>query len=100
MGITCDCSCDDGDMPEFCHDSFPVSRKTHKCCECSEIIQSGQKYHKAVGKWDGEFKTFITCMACYRIREEYCPHGYVFGGLREAISDCLGFDYLDVEDES
>lgn len=97
--MNCDCSCDNGDMPDFCRDSFPVARKNKCCCECSEIIQPGQKYHKATGKWYGEFKTFITCMPCFNIREHYCPHGYVFTGLREAIGDCLGFDYMELPDE-
>ena len=38
-------------------------------------------------------------MACYLIRDHYCASGYVFGGLRETISDCLGFDYLDPDDD-
>lgn len=99
MSISCDCSMDIGDTAEFSCDSFPIAKKEHKCCECRESINPGQKYHKCVGKWYGKFETIKTCMACYLIREHYCPHGYVFGELREAISDCLGFDYTDADTE-
>lgn len=95
MSISCDCSVDGYDYPDFCADSFHMARKEHKCCECLEIIKPGQKYHKAVGKWDGGFLTYKTCMPCYYIRKQYCPSGYIFGKLRETIVECLGFDYLD-----
>lgn len=99
MSISCDCSRDDGEMPDFYHDSFPVARKAHTCCECGENIKPGQKYQKFIGKWYGEVSTYKTCMPCYNIREKYCPYGYIFTGLREAIGDCLGFDYTDVPEE-
>lgn len=95
MSISCDCSIDGGyNYPEFWTESFPVARKEHTCCECREKIMPGQKYHRATGKWDGEWATYRTCMACYKIREHYCPHGYGLGDLRVTIMDCLGFDYL------
>ena len=99
MSISCDCSVDIGDSPEFYIETFPVSRKVHKCCECGEDIKSGQKHHKFTGRWDGFLDTYRTCMVCYNIREHYCPHGYIFGGLAEAISECLGFDYREIPDD-
>jgi len=95
MSFACDCSCDVDDYPEFYVEEYPVARKEHKCCECGEMIKKGQKYQKAIGKWDGDFDTYKTCMTCLKIREAYCPNGSYFGGLAEAISDCLGFDYRD-----
>lgn len=100
MSIDCDCSLDGYEGPEFCHDSFPIARKTHVCCECRENILPGQKYHKVVGIWDGRWETFKTCMPCYQIRERYCPRGYIFEMLRETISECLGFDYLEIPEDA
>lgn len=89
----CDCSVYDYENPAFFREETPVARKAHKCCECDGEIKPGQKYHKAVGFWDGEFQTWCTCWLCHAIREEYCPHGYIFGGLAETIMECHGFDY-------
>lgn len=97
MSITCDCSVDYGEYPEFFREETPIARKVYKCCECGENIQPGQKYHKAIGKWDGDFQTYRTCWACHNIRMDYCSNGYVFGGLAEAISECCGFNYREKE---
>lgn len=98
--MNCDCSVDHDMSPEFSREEFPVARKTYKCYECDEDIKPGQKYNKYVGVWDGRFNTYRTCMPCNRIREKYCPHGFIFGELRESISNCFGFDYTEVpEDE-
>jgi len=93
--VNCDCSVDsyDFETPDFFREETPKARKPYKCCECREEIKPGQKYHKAVGVWGGEFQTWRTCAPCHAIREEYCPHGYIFGGLAETIIECLGFDY-------
>lgn len=96
MSITCDCSRDDGELPEFSVEEFHIARKEHKCCECGEIIKPGQKYQKISGLWDGHFSRFKTCMPCYNIRENYCSNGYIFGGLAEEIRECFGFDYRNL----
>jgi len=90
---TCNCSVDYGDFPEFFREEFPTAKKQYKCCECNEIIKPGQKYHKAVGKWDGVLTTYRTCWSCHTIRRDYCPDGYAFGELAEIIEACLGFNY-------
>ena len=93
--MNCDCSCDIsyGESPAFYREETPKARKVYKCCECGEKIEPGQKYHKAVGVWDGEFRTWRTCKTCHTIANEYCPGGYFFGELADAIYECLGFDY-------
>lgn len=93
MSISCDCSSDYGDKPEFYSETFPVAKKEYTCCECGETIKHGQVYNRFTGKWDGKVTTYKTCMPCYNIREHYCPNGYVFGDLAVQIGDCLGFDY-------
>lgn len=101
MSISCDCSCgcEDYDSPEFYREDNPVARKTYKCCECGGDIKPGQRYNKAVGKWDGRLDIYRTCEPCNRIREHYCPGGFIFGELTDTIGNCLGFDYRDPEDE-
>ena len=100
MSFECDCSCDDStDWPTFYTESFHKAEKEHLCCECGENVKPGKEYHKAVGVWGRDFITFKTCIPCYHIREYYCSQGYTFGGLRDQISSCLGFNYLVKEED-
>jgi len=98
--MNCDCSIDHGEYADVYREEFPVARKTYKCYECGEDILPREKYHKATGLWkESGWDTFHTCMPCYHIRMEHCSHGYLFGGLREAIEECLGFDYLEIPED-
>jgi hypothetical protein len=96
MSFSCDCSNDGGTPPELYNEEYPTARKEHKCCECGGVIKPGQKYHKAKGMWEGEFRTYKTCMPCNNIREHYCSYGFVFTELAEQIMNCLEFDYRKV----
>lgn len=99
MSAKCVCVCsDDYDSPEVYHEGFPIAKKSHICCECDREIKPGERYHKFTGLWKGEWMTFRTCLPCYRIREEYCNTGYIFGELRNELWDCFGFDYVTGEE--
>jgi hypothetical protein len=95
--IHCDCSVDVDEMPEFFLTDIVKARKEHKCCECDAKISVGEKYERVKGKWSGEIFTFKTCLICKRIREDYCPTGWEYGGLQEAIWECLGLNYVTGE---
>ena len=97
--LNCDCSCfiDVGEYPEFYTDKVVTAKKQHKCYECGETISIGDKYQRCSGKWDGEVLTYKTCLGCMRIRDAYCSNGWVFGELREAFMECMGWDYIDDE---
>jgi len=98
VGMSCDCSMDTDNcgLTELYNSSFPKARKKHMCCECREVIKVGETYERVSGKWDGIFMEFKTCLACVRIREHYCPNGFVFESLKEQLMQCLGFDYTEV----
>lgn len=96
MSISCDCSVVDGDRPAVATTKVRKARKKHKCCECSSEIQAGSRYEYTSGCWDGSWDEFHTCLTCVAIRGRYCPNGWIYGGLVDAISDCLGFDYREV----
>jgi len=89
MGMSCTCSIQDYEGPSIYNESFPKSRKEHKCCECGEVIPVGVKYHKVEGLWDGSFSTYKTCMFCYEMREKHLEHGFIFGELWCCMMDCL-----------
>jgi len=99
VSISCDCSCDIDEGPDFYHESFPKARKVRKCCECNGEILPGSKYHKVTGKWHGKIRTYNTCTPCHSIRKHYCFYGFYFGELSEQIMECIGFDYTEVPDE-
>lgn len=101
MTYACDCSCDyDGpyDGPKVYHEAQPIARKEHRCCECGGIIKVGERYERVEGLWDDVWATFKTCLPCVRIRNEFCPTGFVFEELRETLYACLGFDYVRGDD--
>jgi hypothetical protein len=56
------CSCDFGIDCEFYHFSIQRARKTHKCCECGDTINPGEKYECVTCKGDGHLDRFKTCM--------------------------------------
>lgn len=99
------CSIDVEVYPEFHIVNIVTARKLHKCCECKSEIRPGDKYESVHAKWDGAISTIKTCITCTKIRDEYCANGFEYGGLRDTIYECLGFDYItgkmrdDEEDE-
>lgn len=88
------CYCDYDSFPEFFHSSTRRARKQHECCECREQIMPGEAYQRCVGKWDGIFSEYKTCLPCSRIRQDFCAP---FEMLVETLWDALGFNYLDGE---
>lgn len=97
--MSCCCfSGSDADGPEFSVENHPKAAKSHKCCECTREIKPGEEYHNVKGVWDGEFRTYKTCLGCYLMRLDMsCDGTYEFEALRENIWYCLGFDYVTGE---
>ncbi len=95
----CDCSDYGGEYFDFSHETRRISPGGIRCVECGEEIPAGQTYQQIIGRyeeWEGEYHTCLTCVA---IRRHYCPWGYLIGGLRVAIEECLGMDYITGEVE-
>ncbi len=95
----CDASIDVSDYGtcECFEEHYPVARKPHVCCECGAAIQPGERYQRSKGLWEGHWWTEATCDPCSRIRNDFCPGGSMYGGLRDQIQDACGFDYLRAE---
>jgi hypothetical protein len=93
--INCSCGDESYESPTVCWETFPVAAKQHVCCECRCVIPVGTQYHHVAGIYDAVFEKYHTCLACYRIREDFCSNGYVFGELRESLIECLNLDYLE-----
>jgi hypothetical protein len=92
--VSYDCTCD-YDPPTFYERSTPTARKQHKCYECADVIDPGEKYERAVGLWEGYFSEFKTCQACVDIRQwvkNNVPclcwsHGNTIEDCREAVDE-------------
>ena len=93
--IACDCSIDLGlfDRAVRFESFIRRARKPYACGECGDVIEVGERYEYVRGLWDGHYDTHRTCLPCTRIRDWYCPSAFVYGEVREQISECLGFDY-------
>jgi len=97
MLISCDCSTTAFD--NRCRVSVLTirrARKPHECIECGEAILVGKQYEEATGiDSEGSPYRFYTCIGCANMRKHYCPNGWIWGGLREALMGCesVGFDY-------
>lgn len=63
------CDCDYGEPPEFCRVARPVARKSHRCGECSRVIEAGERYENICGKWEGVIDTCKTCVFCLALRD-------------------------------
>ena len=86
-------------LVEFCHESQPVARKVHQCCECGSAIPIGTRYFKVIGKWEGVFETIRQCLPCHEIQEVFsCGKNWLYGGLWEMWDDANGFADLTVHD--
>jgi len=112
LGYDCDCSCDDGEPCRTSQTHYRKARKTWTCDECRGEIQPRERYEHVHGiSGEGTAFDHRTCLGCQRIRERFCPHGYILGAVRDHVSECLGFDYasdpttwdqadVDAEDEA
>lgn len=63
------------------------------------MIQPGETYELVKGLWDGSWETHKTCLGCTRIRQHFCPGGWIYTMLAEQVADCIGFNYTRDDDE-
>ena len=97
MEITCNCGQEGYELAEYYNIETRKANKEHVCCECGGAILPKQRYENASGCWEGSWKTYKTCAVCVAIRKRYCPDGYIYEGLKEALWECLGIDYVTNE---
>ena len=80
--------------PAFINETDPKARKEHRCSECHKTILPGDQYKREEGVWDGDFRTYKTCLSCLSLRDEFFCHGWTFtqlwNDMCEFISECGG----------
>jgi hypothetical protein len=92
MWENCECYCDYDEPIQFRKAVDPIAKKEHKCEECGCTIKPGEKYHYETYLCDRKFWKYKACYICWSIAmDRPC---FSFGGLREEILECEGFDYV------
>ncbi len=69
------------------------ARKEHKCCECGEIIKSGENYQYASGLYDGNWDHHKTCLFCVAVWRDFFKCGVLHRELQTAFKEYYNFDY-------
>lgn len=66
------------------------ARKVHKCGECGEPIQAGERYEDFFGADDGKPIRHKTCAACVEIRGHFSgSEGWIWGCIWEDMENCF-----------
>lgn len=82
-----------GECPEFFSVKVVKARKSHKCCECNRVINIGEKYERANGKWLGKVDTYATCLDCVSVKKSYfCNYNFreLWDAFAEEIKHMIG----------
>jgi hypothetical protein len=67
--------------------TYPVARKSHRCCECHDEISKGIKHELYKLLFDGQWSSNRTCMVCVEIRDHFNCGGCVLGMLWEDLEE-------------
>ena len=62
-------------------EGFSRARKDYSCCECGDMIATGEQYQWASGKSDGGMFREQTCADCAEVRTAFVCGSWVFGEL-------------------
>lgn len=86
-----DCSVCIGSDPdgycEFFESRTVKARKEQRCCECRRVIQKGEPYEYAAGKYEGDFFTAKTCLFCEAVRGAFACGSVAYGELWEEMRE-------------
>ena len=105
---SCACSYPD-DVADIFEEVERKAAKPHKCFECEDVIERGEKHKYVSSLYDGRWSHWRTCLPCRRIGRDLCGGCWSPGmlwydlwesnGLRpdEAPTDNDGW-YFDDED--
>lgn len=89
------------EFAEVCNTVFRKARKHHKCVECGNPIEVGERYAYSSGIFDHEPFSQKECSSCHELL------GYLWAlpnvecidyGLEEFLIECGHLEYDDSED--
>lgn len=71
MECSCTTSIDHGCGPSCCNEKIRTAKKQHSCYECGNLINRGDKYEYTSGIWDGDPRSYKTCLDCKSLRDVF-----------------------------
>ena len=88
--MECYCEPAEGESCDLWCETWRRARKEHKCCECKEIINPGDRYAYTFLIFEGEPHTFKRCSFCAEevarlLRDNDHMNGLVPGELACAL---------------
>ena len=94
MGSQCSTFVGDYESYAVFYQEIRVSRKEHKCVECGNTINKGEKYEVSHGLYDGRWDTHKTCVRCLDLHESLsifsCYQDFrLFGTLLETAEEYI-----------
>lgn len=81
--------------------TWRTARTEHRCCECRNSIQPGERYYYVSGVWDGQGRSFKQCADCAELSIEYTAQAAYpdeapcLGQLTDFITDGDEWRYVD-----
>lgn len=83
-----ECYCEPMEGEEYCtvwNVTWRKARKQHRCCECMDTIQPGQRYEHIFSVFEGDVTIFKTCEFCAaefdRLVKKHTDANFVKGDL-------------------
>lgn len=103
MSCQCVISADGADRVESICQEMRTARKPHRCTECGDNIEPGERYEYFYGKFDGERFSYHTCVPCVEIRAFFsCDGSWMWGSVwddMEHLFDDFHHGCLDPQDD-
>lgn len=81
-----ECVCD-YDRPDVYRRETRIARVPHKCYECCNTIQKGERYEYNTSLYDGDWNESKTCCRCLTVREYVESHAPCFCWLHGSMLD-------------
>ena len=71
MKCSCTVSINHNGGPSCYNEKIRTARKRHRCYECGEFINIGDRYEHISGIWDDDPREYKTCLDCKSLRDVF-----------------------------
>ena len=90
-GFMSECGCIYTGVDSYAPETATIrmARKVHRCCECRQPIEPGQRYEVRAHFEDGSVSTYKTCLSCAEIRNTFFCEGWYYGSVWSDIESAM-----------
>lgn len=86
--------CDSG-YPDVYNKKLVKTRAVHKCVECGDRVEVGDRMWRVEALYDGRWDRHYTCANCEAIRERILKLDPEVDLCHSELIECLQYGYLD-----